>query len=161
MFAEPQWYKALPDSVKPIDKEIIERVDSFRNKYPGFIHERMFMAIMVSPWAVKKVQKYTLELIKNHLPTVSEKELWTRVLLARLDTKLHSLPETDHFAKPLSKEEILSRIENIDKIVSKFKTFDNVVDYIIKMDEEENRFYDPTGIQSELNNLLETKRDFA
>ena len=156
MFSIPQWYKMLPNSVKPIDKKTIEKVEIFRNKYPEFTHERMFMAIMVSPWAVKRIQKYTLELIRIHLPTASNRELWTRVLLARLDTKLHSLPETDPFAKPLSKEEILSRMENIDKIVSNFKTFDDVVDYIIEMDEEENRFYDPTGMQSELDNLLET-----
>jgi hypothetical protein len=155
MFSKPQWYKMLPNSVKPIDEQTIERVEIFRNKYPGFTHERMFMAIMVSRWAVKRIQKYTVELIKSHLPTASERELWRRVLLARLAAKLNSPPETDPFAKPLSKEEILSRIENMDNIVSNFKSFDDVVDYIIQIDEEENRFYDPTGMQSELDNLLE------
>lgn len=72
MFFKPQWYEMLPDSVKPIDKKTIERVEIFRNKNPGFTHERMFMAIMVSSWAVKRIQKYTLELIRSHLPTVSE-----------------------------------------------------------------------------------------
>jgi len=116
---------------------------------------------MVSQWTVKRTQRFCLEQNKKQMPNASEQELWKAVLLSRLQTKLMSPPETDPFAKPLSQEEILSRIENIDNIVSGFKSFDDVLDYIITMDEEENRFNDPSGIQDELNNLLETQGNFV
>ena len=155
MLFKPQWYMMLPDDVKPIDENVIKKIEDFRKKY-GAPDKMIFMGIMVSKWAVKRIQKYILKLIRKQIPNASEKELWKVVLLARLDTKLMSPPETDTFAKPLSREEIVSREENIDNIVSDFESFDDVIDYIIQMDEEENRFYDPIGMQSELENLLET-----
>ncbi len=155
LFFKPQWYKLLPDSVKPMDKGIIDRVEYFRKNHE-FPHEAIFIGIIVSRWAVKRIQYYTLELIRKQMPNASENELWKQVLLSRFNVKLMSPEETDIFSKPLSQEEILSRIENIDNIISGFKSFDDVIAYIILMDEEENRFYDPSGIQDELNNLLET-----
>lgn len=155
LFFKPQWYKLLPDSVKPIDKRKIKKIEDFRKRY-RFTDEVMFMGIMVSRWAVKRIQKFCLEQLKRQMPDASEQELWKGVLLSRFNVKLVSPPETNPFAEPLSQEEILSRIENIDNIVSGFKSFDDVIAYIILMDEEENRFYDPSGIQDELNNLLET-----
>jgi hypothetical protein len=160
LFFKPQWYELLPISVKPILGDVIKRVEGFRKEH-GFTDEIIFMGIMSSRWAVKRIQKYWLEDGKKLMPNASEKELWVSVLLSRLDVKLKgSMWETewgpDLFAKPLSQEEILSRIENASNIVSDFRSFDDVVNYVIAMDEEENRFYDPTGIQDELNDLLET-----
>lgn len=157
LFFKPQWYKLLPISIKPIEGEVIKRVEDFRKEH-GFTDEIIFMGIMSSRWAVKRIQKYWLEDGKKLMPDASEQELWKGVLLSRFNVKL-SVPapsELNPFAKPLSQKEILSRIENIDNIVSGFKSFDDVLNYIIAIDEEENWFYDPSGIQDELNNLLET-----
>ncbi|OIO73904.1 MAG: hypothetical protein AUJ85_06900 [Elusimicrobia bacterium CG1_02_37_114] len=161
MFFKPQWYKMLTDSVKPISEDVIEKVEEFRKKSEGALstektHEMIFMGIMVSMWAVKRIQKYTLELIRKQMPNASEKELWKQVLIARLNVKLNtSGRKSDIFSKPLSEMELLSRISSADDIIARFKSFNDVVDYVIKIDEEENRFYDPTGMQFELNNLLE------
>jgi len=64
MFFKPQWYKMLTDSVKPISEDVIEKVEEFRKKSEGALstektHEMIFMGIMVSMWAVKRIQKYT------------------------------------------------------------------------------------------------------
>ena len=75
--------------------------------------------------------------------------------MGRLRTKAASPPETDPFAKPLSQGEIINRMEHVDNIVSEFKTFDDAVEYILAMDEEENRFFDPSGLLKEVNVALE------
>ena len=150
---KPKWYDMLPASVKPIQNEKIRNVESFRKRL-NFTDDMVFMAIMVSKWAVIKIQKYTLDLLRKQIPNASEKELWQGVILSRLQTKLLSPSETDPFAKPLLKEELSFRIENIESISSNFSSFDDVIDYIIEMDEEENRFADPTGLQSELESIL-------
>lgn len=155
MLFKPQWYKMLPDSVKPIDKRKIEKIEDFRKRL-GVPDEAIFMGIMVTRWAVKKIHKYLFEQAKKLMPNAPEQELWKAVILSRFDAKLKTSPETDLGAKPLSPEEIFSRMENINNIISGFKSFDDVLDYIIAIDEEENRFYDPAGIFDRLNNLLET-----
>lgn len=160
MFLKPQWYSMLPDSVKPISEEVIEKVEEFRKKSELFLgvektHEMIFMGIMVSKWAVRRIQKYTLEVIRKQIPNASERELWKQVLLARLNVKLStSGAKPDIFSKPLSEAELLSQIANVDNIMTKFRSFDDVIDYIIEIDEKENRFHDPTGMQSELDDLL-------
>lgn len=159
-FNFPQWYKNLPDSVKPIDDKRINTIEDFRKKYGVYLgkeksQEMIFMGIMVSKWAVKIIQQYTLELIRKQIPNAHEKELWKQVLIARLNTKLSTSGEKpDMFSRPLSETELLSRINNINEIVAKCESFNDVIDYIIAMDEQENRFYDPTGMQSELESIL-------
>lgn len=159
MFFKPRWYKMLPDSVKPINEDVIKRIKEFHKEIkefqPGLSDEMIWMGIMTSRWAVKRIQKSILEQAKKQMPNASEQELWAGVLVSRFHAKLINPAETQPFAKPLSQEEILSRMENTANIVSGFKSFDDVLNYVIAMDEEENRFYDPTGMQEELNNLLE------
>lgn len=163
MFFKPQWYRNLPDSVKPIDDKKINKIEDFRIKSEAYLgkdksQEMIFIGIMVSKWAVKRIQQYTLELIRKQIPNAHQKELWKQVLLARLNVKLSTSSEKlDMFSRPLSETELLSRINNIDEIVVKCESFNDVMDYIITMDEHENRFYDPTGMQSELESILNSK----
>ena len=155
MFFKPRWYKMLPDSVKPINDNVIEKIKDFHKEYK-LTNRMIFLGIMSSRWSARRIIKFCLEQDKVQMPNASECERWTYVLASQFRAKLMSPAETDPFAKPLSQEEIRSRMKNIDNIISNFKSFDDVVDYIIKMDEEENRFYDLSGIQSKLDNLLET-----
>ncbi|MCK4401794.1 hypothetical protein KAW08_05785 [bacterium] len=155
MFFKPLWYKMLPSSVKPINDNVIEKIKDFRKGYK-LTNIMIVMGITTSRWAVRRIQKFCLEQNKARMPNASECELWTYVLASRFEVKLRSPANTDPFAKPLLQEEIRSRMKNIDNIVSNFKSFNDVVDYVVKMDEEENRFCDPSGMQSELDDLLET-----
>ena len=59
MFFEPQWYRMLPASVKPISKKVINKIESFRKGLSMFPEQGIFMGIMTSPWAVKRIQKYS------------------------------------------------------------------------------------------------------
>jgi len=161
IFPKPKWYSKLPASLKPIDDGIIHEVENFR-KENYLTDELMFMAIGTTKWAVRKIQKYILEQFKETSPHLTEKELWVSVIYSRLQVKLAfcvsenvGLHESDPFVKPLSEQEIYSLIENLDKIISKFKTFEDVIKYIIEIDEKENRFHDGTGLHSKLSELLE------
>lgn len=148
MFFKPKWYRMLPDSVKPIDDAIINKMTELINtikelqKFSGItdglggIDEVLSMRIMTTRWAVKRIQKFCLEQYKKQMPNASDRELWTGVLLSRFQVKLSmAMAPADPFSKPLSSEEILSRVENVANIVSGFKSFDDVVNYIIAIDE--------------------------
>ena len=161
IFPKPKWYGKLPASLKPIDDEILHEVENFR-KENYLTDDLMFMAIGTTKWAVRKIQKYILEQSKETSPHLTEKELWKSVIYSRLQVKLNScvmkkvgLQESDPFVKPLSEQEIHALMENLDKIISKFKTFEDVIEYIICIDEKENRFHDISGMQANLENLLE------
>ena len=153
-----EWYALLPEHMKPTNEKL-EELEQFRQEW-GFPHKMMFMAIALSPWAVRRVQEVCLEQNKRLLPNANEKELWRSVIISRFHVKLLVPAFSDQvtlapWMKPLPKEELLSRIERIDSIVATFKSFDDVVQYIISLDREEGAFHDPSGMQDELNALLE------
>lgn len=158
---EPEWYRNLPETVKPIKKEIIDEIELFREKQGSILssiqsHQMIFMGIMTSRWAVKKIQKWKLGDGKKRWPNDSEKELWKKIILSRLGIKSHSLGSSqDPSSKPLTQNQIEERISNINQIIAECNSFDDIIDYILKIDEEENRFYDPSGLQAELENILE------
>lgn len=156
MFGKPRWYNLLPPHLRP-SEEKISKIEDFRKR--NFLTDHLlFIAIGTSPWAVRKVQEFCLEQNRKIMPNVSEKELWKSVLFSRFQTKLAT--PSDYYppwATPLSQEEILLRIDNISSIMANFKAFEDVVDYVLKMDEEEGAFSDPTGISNELNEILNDK----
>lgn len=156
MISKPEWYRKLPNHLKPTNDELIQNIENFR-KENYLADELIFIAICTTKWAVRKIQQYTLEKFREEFPDLSEKELWKSVVMSRLQTKLSFdfIEETDPFAKPLSKQQIFSIIENLDKIISNFKTFEDVVEYIVSIEEMENRFHDITGMQAKLSKLLE------
>jgi len=156
MISEPEWYMKLPDHLKPKNDDAIRNIENFR-KENYLTDELMFIAICTTKWAVRRIQQYTLEKFRKEFPDLSEKELWKSVIMSRLQTKLNFdfIEETDPFVKPLSKQQIFSIIENLDKIISNFRSFEDVVEYIVSIDEMENRFYDITGMQAKLSKLLE------
>lgn len=156
MFLKPKWYDILPDSLKPMNDAIIQELENFRKEYV-LTDELMLTAIGTTKWAVRKIQNYTLGLFKKKSPHFSDKELWKSVIISRLQVKLNSLSmgETDPFARPLSQQEIFSLIENIDNVISNFRTFKDVVEYIINLDEKENRFDGPIGAITEVTKTLE------
>lgn len=141
--AKLRWYSMLPESVKPLSGKAIRDVEYFQEKN-NLPDAMLLQAIMTTRWAVMRIQKYTFEGFKKRSPGLPEKKIWEMVILNRLLIKLQlaDVPETNPLARPLSKKEINTRMENIEKITECFTSFDDVVDYIIKMDEEENRFID-------------------
>jgi hypothetical protein len=157
MFIKPKWYSMLPESLKPIDDETIRLIEEYRNR-KILPDEAIFTAIITTRWAVGRIQKYTLDLFRRQFPNLSERELWKSVIASRLQSRLdvyNTIGETDPLAKPLSQQKILSLIENLDKTVLNFETFEDVIGYIINIDEKENRFYDLTGATTAISKMLE------
>lgn len=156
MISKPEWYMKLPNHLKPTNDEVVQNIEKFR-KENYLTDDLMFIAISTTKWAVRKIQQYTLGIFRKEFPDLSEKELWKSVIMSRLQAKLSFdfVEETDPFAKPLSKEQIFSIIENLDKVISNFKTFEDVVEYIVSLEEKENRFHDIAGMQATLSKLLE------
>jgi len=156
MFFKPQWYKLLPDHFNPMNERILESIERLR-KENGLTHEMISMGITLTPWAVRKLQEHCLAQGRKLMPFASERELWKRVLLSRLQAKLaHSDIPSAPWHNPLSKEDILSMMENINNICANFKSWHNVVEYIVSIDRDEGIFSDPSGIMDELNLLLES-----
>jgi hypothetical protein len=138
-FFDSKWCKNIPNHLKP-HKNLIEQLEAFKKSY--YLSDDDFsMIILSSKWAVRKLQEYMYEQYKKNYPTLSEKELWASVILSRLNTRKQSnliMPEP--CANPLSNEEIDSIIQNIDKIISNFNSYQDVENYIIELEENEGRF---------------------
>ena len=159
MFFKPQWYKVLPTHLTPNSDRTIENIENLRSKY-GLNHDLIAMGIMQTPWAIRKAQEHCLKEGRELMPQASERELWKGVLASRLQTKLaftESYSNTPNMPlqNPLSSEEIISMMENIDSVCNKFQSWNDVVEHIISIDRDEGAFSDPSGIINELNFLLE------
>ncbi|MFH0763482.1 MAG: hypothetical protein V1927_00565 [Candidatus Omnitrophota bacterium] len=140
MFFKPKWYKKLPLHLRP-DNNKVENLESLRRKL-GFPDEIFFMGIVNSRWTVIQAQKATLETLKIDKPEATEAELWEGVLFTRLKMKL-MMPTPDD----LPRDEILHRMENVSNIVANIHSFDELLNYIISMDEKNLMDDDPTQRQ--------------
>lgn len=124
---EPQWYKMLPDHLKPLTDRI-ERLENLRVHF-DLPHNDFCMEIGTSKWAVIKTQEYTLNKLRDQFPHYSEKELFKEVLLSRFRVKIIS----PTFGDP-PPEELSKKIENIDQLMENINTFQDLINYILEMD---------------------------
>ena len=124
---EPQWYKMLPDHLKP-PTDRIEKLENLRVHF-DLLHNDFCMEIGTSKWAVIRTQEYTLNKLRGQFPHYSEKELLKELLLSRFRAKIMS----PTFGDP-PPEELLEKTENIDKIMENINTFQDLTNYILEMD---------------------------
>ena len=150
MFFKPKWHARLPKHLKPTNDKVKE-LEDFR-KRSDLPHEALSMGIGISPWAVVKTQEDTLEHFRRKFPQLSERQLWRAILASRFQMKLAAPAPGD-----LPPEELMERMEHIDDIVKNIHTFDDLVRYILEMDENilATPFSDYSGIQDEINRILE------
>jgi len=153
-FGKPKWYKSLPKYFRP-DESVIQVFENFRKRY-SLDNNTFVKMISTTPWSVKKLQWYMLRKFRAEQPTWSEKEIWKSVLISRMNVKLMTVDYYPDFGTtPLSRVEVNNIINNAKSIIQNSEKFDDVIKYIVDIDVKENRFYDPTGVLNELNNLLE------
>ena len=152
-FLDPKWYISLPDYIKP-SSDLVEQLDEFRKKY-SFDHEIFFRMLMTMPWAVRKVQRHMYWKYKGMLSHLPEKEIWRSVILSRLDTKrkVYFSMSYDPGTKPLTNQQIDQIVGNLDNKLKEFNNFEDVVEYIISIDEEEGQFNVPTELSMVLGEL--------
>lgn len=152
-FGKPKWFRKLP-SYLSLQEADIPDLEIFKTRYS--INDNTFaMMISMTPWSVKKLQLYTLDKFKRENPFLPQKELWKAVIQSKMNVKLLTLETPPpFFVKPLSRSEINLIINSLDEISTKFKSFDDVIRFLIEIDDREGWFTDPSGITEELNELL-------
>jgi len=153
-FGKSRWYKILPTYFQP-DESVIQEVENFRSRF-SLEHDFLAQMISITPWSVKKLQWFMLKKIRTEQPTWPEKEIWKSVIISRMNVKLMTAdfpPDID--STPLSRAEINDIIKQATTIVKDFKSFVEVVNYLLEIDYKENRFYDPGRLLDDLNNILE------
>jgi len=121
IFAEPpEWFKILrPECRPPVTK--IERLEYLRKKY-NISHDHFALIILSHPSTTKQLQKHLLAEARAKMPNVEEKELWKIILVNRL---------SNYIAMGFESPEVL---KEVDDVIKNAKTFDDICDYIIKLD---------------------------
>ncbi len=162
MLSAPAWYRMLPEGYKQIEEHKIKALEKIRIK-SRTSHENCILSILSTPWAVERTQYVSLEEAKRAYPKFSERDLWRRVLVARLQTFTYSVSlgvETHEYSK-LSPKELLQRMEklamNIDLMLKCFNSFSDLVTFTICIEEEMGNFLYPSyqsGILDEVNSIL-------
>lgn len=137
MLFKPKWLRLLPPHLEP-NSEQIDKLDKLRVEH-GIPHEALAMRISSSKVTTRRVQKYCLELCRTRNPNASEKELFEMVLNSRLQS-------------PPANLGILG--VEIDQMMKKINSFDDLCDVVIALDEEEPSFPDPFGIGEQIDIML-------
>ena len=156
-FGKPRLYKLLPTYFQP-DENVIQEIENFRNRF-SLQHEVFAQMISMSPWSVRKLQWFMLSKFKAEQQSWSEKEIWKSVIISRMNVKLMTADyPSDLGSSPLTRAEINDIVNRASIIVNDFKSFDEVANYLLEIDYKEDRFYDPSGLLDDLNNILEFSR---
>lgn len=138
MRKEPRWIELLMPNLRP-DKKRIDELEKLRSalKIP---HEALAMRIIGSPITTRRIQRITLENLRIDNPEASEKELLRMLLVSRYRTP------------PL----IEMTEEEIDQAMKSINSFDELCDFIIKLEEEEEEppLLDPFGIGKQIDEIL-------
>ena len=137
MLFKPKWVKLLPSNLRPDGKRISE-LEKLRVAF-NIPHEALAMRVASSPITTRRVQRNCLETFRVHNPGASEKELFRMVLVSRIRTPPAYFEMTE--------QEIGQAMKNIN-------SFDDLCDYIIKLDEQEPSFPDPLGIGKRIDEIL-------
>jgi len=161
-FFKPRWVRTLPYYMRP-GSSIIAKLERLRKEVD--IPNDMFAAQLASsPIMTRRVQNNFLENFRRQFPNSTEKELWIMVLASRVDTYKNKIL-ADISAGVLNSEsakekfdKLISVVEEYEGIVGKMRSFEELCDYIISLDEEivgENYpGLDPLGIGSSIDRLL-------
>ena len=163
-FFKPKWVKNLPGYMRP-DNNKIEQLEKVRLQF-NIPHEIFAMRIASSRAVTKKVQKHFLKEYGCQFPNASTKELWMMVLASRVDTYKNKILSdistgiTTPEDASIKFEKLSAIVENYDQILAKINSFEELCDYIIKLDEilvgEEYSTTDPFDIGNMIDKILET-----
>lgn len=143
--SQPNWYKMLPEYMKPEENKI-EELEEVRTIF-HMPHDLFSGRIGISSWVVRKVQEEAFRKFKKEIPNATDKELWRAVLLSRLEVKI-KIPDPND----LPMDVLLDKIKNLDNIMVSINTFDELVDYVLVMDL--NILKDSDFIQRKIDSIL-------
>jgi len=136
MLFKPKWVKMLPSYMRP-DEKRISALEKFRVAF-DIPHEALAMRVMSSPATTRKVESMNLMALRIQNPQASEKELLKMVLISRIKRP----PEIE-----ITEQAIDNAMENIH-------SFDDMCDYIVKLEEKEPSFPDPFGLGKRIDEIL-------
>jgi hypothetical protein len=112
--------------------------------------EAFLVALASTPWAVVRSLEVRLDSLRGQFPDADERRLWTALLFARLEMKLHAPASWDP-----PEEELRRRMETIGDIMRSITSWDQMVAYILDMDREGIRT-EPGSPQAQIHSLLTT-----
>lgn len=140
MLFRPKWVKLLPSHLRPDEKRVRE-LEKLRVEF-SIPHEALEMRVMSSPATTRKVQRNCLENFRIQNPEASEKELLRMVLISRIQAG----PGAYGYSEMTE--------QKIDQVMERIKSFDELCDYIIALDEQELATPDPFGIGKRIDEIL-------
>lgn len=155
--SDPDWYKMLPDNVKPMSRAQKKAVNIFQAQV-GWSDDTMAEAVLQSRWAVGAIQHKIYREAKLDSPGRTETQIWTKVLMSRLQACVIGATTSAQMGFE-SSEVVMRRIDIYEEALDpnkaeQFSSFQEVVDHIISADESVGMFNDPTGLRVQLDLLL-------
>lgn len=140
MLFKPKWFNMLRQECRPPSSKA-KILESLRQQH-NIPHEPFSLIILSSPFTTRQLQRHLLAEAKAKMPNTRERELWRAVLISRLGNLVSA-----GFESP----EIL---EEADRVVKKAKSFDEICDYIVSLDQKEPSSTDPFGIGKTIDDIL-------
>ena len=139
------WLEQLPSNLRP-DEDKVEELEKLRSHAICHIlplPNDMFAEIILSSrWATRRVQENVYMMAKEKMPDASEKELLEAVFRSRI------FPQNPAGLK-MAEEEIDKEMQNINSL-------NDLIEYFVQRDKEENRFVrDVLGIGKRIANKID------
>lgn len=134
---EYEWLWILPERFCPddVEPERIHALDALRRSWS--LDHALFSEMLVqSDWATKRLQKQLYEDGRKLHPELSDKELFKEIMMSRTSSRI-----------PMG---IDMTEEDIDSVIEKIETIDQLVDFIMTK-EQEDAGPDPGGMRSKMN----------
>jgi hypothetical protein len=144
--ASPKWNASIRPDMRLKNPELVSELERFRKDqdldHQLFVHLLSLTQTMLAKWAglaYKEVQKL--------LPGRPKSDHFAMLIGDKITKKCAALLAGDIsiFAKPKSREELESLIEDIEMVGAHCSTIGDVVRYLIKIEEEECQYDDPLG----------------
>lgn len=163
MLLKPAWYKFITTGTNPPEEDKIKSLTKLRKQY-GLDNTTFLMAIMSTPWALKKVQYDCIDKFKRIYTKIShtEKDLWKMVLLDRLQVCIKTASQVITENSKITTTQLTSvlkkLIDNINEFMGNFNSFEEVVQFIVCLQEWRGGHEDPWGIIDALNNIFGVER---
>jgi len=135
---ELNWLNHLEPHFHPAPRKIKE-LENLRQLW-NIPDEVFAVGIIGTSWATEQLQRKLYEEAKQLNPRASDKEIFREIITSRTENRI-----------PLGLD---MNEEEVDKAVMSINSIDDLVDFVLSKENEEPGWYDPLGIQNEIEEIL-------
>ena len=154
---QPEWHRALPPHLQFTNQALITDLEHLRNE-SGLDDQVFVMVLLQSKTAVLRTLREAYRDAQRQLPDRPQQDYFAMVIGDRITKKIIT-HDVNTSSTPLSKQELEGIIDDLEGIAAHCSTFDDVIRFLMDIENREQNFDDPFGFITRVDAICSKYHD--